>query len=112
MSQEERSACGMLKVISYFYATPSSSYTSSSFQAPSSAIPILFSAFSSYFYVALYGTVITDWVSCGDQMGFMVKGTYFSSGPPASSLFLSIPLTWWPPYQSLPDMKTDEVSGR
>lgn len=86
------------------------------------AIPILFSAFSSYFYVAppiRYGYHGLGELFVGINMGpIMVAGTYWVvAGTPAlEPLLVSIPVGIMVAsilyYQSLPDMRTDEASGK
>ncbi len=67
------------------------------------AIPILFSAFSSYFYVAppiRYGYHGLGELFVGINMGpVMVAGTYWVvAGAPASNLSFPYPSgSWWPP---------------
>ena len=86
------------------------------------AIPILFSAFSSYFYVAppiRYGYHGLGEIFVGINMGpIMVAGTYWVvAGVPAlAPLLVSIPIGIMVAsilyYQSLPDMTTDEAAGK
>ncbi|HNT43110.1 MAG TPA: prenyltransferase, partial [Syntrophorhabdaceae bacterium] len=86
------------------------------------AIPILFSAFSSYFYVAppiRYGYHGLGELFVGINMGpVMVAGTYWvvAGAPALEPLLVSIPVGIMVAsilyYQSLPDMKTDEASGK
>lgn len=86
------------------------------------AIPILFSAFSSYFYVAppiRYGYHGLGELFVGINMGpIMVAGTYWvvAGAPALEPLLVSIPVGIMVAsilyYQSLPDMKTDEASGK
>ncbi len=86
------------------------------------AIPILFSAFSSYFYVAppiKYGYHGLGELFVGINMGpVMVAGTYWvvAGAPAIEPLLVSIPVGIMVAailyYQSLPDMKTDEASGK
>ncbi|MHB8108824.1 MAG: UbiA family prenyltransferase [Syntrophorhabdaceae bacterium] len=86
------------------------------------AIPIIFSAFSSYFYVAppvRYGYHGLGELFVALNMGpIMVAGTYWViAGAPAIDPFLvSVPVGIMVAsilyYQSLPDMKTDEASGK
>jgi len=86
------------------------------------AIPILFSAFSSYFYVAppiRYGYHGLGELFVGINMGpIMVAGTYWvvAGSPALGPLLVSIPVGIMVAsilyYQSLPDMRTDEASGK
>jgi len=86
------------------------------------SIPILFSAFSSYFYVAppiRYGYHGLGELFVGINMGpVMVVGTYWvvAGAPAVGPLLVSIPVGIMVAsilyYQSLPDMRTDEASGK
>lgn len=86
------------------------------------AIPILFSAFSSYFYVAppiRYGYHGLGELFVGINMGpVMVAGTYWvvAGTPAVEPLLVSVPVGIMVAsilyYQSLPDMRTDEGSGK
>ncbi len=86
------------------------------------AIPILFSAFSSYFYVAppiRYGYHGLGELFVGINMGpVMVAGTYWvvAGAPALEPLLVSIPVGIMVAsilyYQSLPDMKTDRAAGK
>ena len=85
-------------------------------------IPILFAAFSSYFYVAppvRYGYYGLGELFVGINMGpIMVVGTYWviAGHPDVIPLLISIPIGLMVAsilyYQSLPDMKTDEAAGK
>lgn len=86
------------------------------------AMPILFAAFSSYFYVAppiRYGYHGLGEFFVGINMGpVMVAGTYWvlTGAPALAPLLVSIPVGLMVAlilyYQSLPDMKTDEAAGK
>jgi len=86
------------------------------------AIPILFAAFSSFFYVAppiRYGYHGLGELFVGINMGpIMVVGTYWviMGRPDWVPLLMSIPIGLMVAsilyYQSLPDMKTDEAAGK
>jgi 1,4-dihydroxy-2-naphthoate polyprenyltransferase len=86
------------------------------------AIPILFAAFSSYFYVAppiRYGYYGLGELFVGINMGpIMVVGTYWviKGQPDWVPFLISIPIGLMVAsilyYQSLPDMKTDEAAGK
>lgn len=86
------------------------------------AIPILFAAFSSFFYVAppiRYGYHGLGELFVGINMGpIMVVGTYWViiGHPDWVPLLISVPIGLMVAsilyYQSLPDMKTDEAAGK
>lgn len=86
------------------------------------AIPILFAAFSSFFYVAppvRYGYHGLGELFVGINMGpIMVVGTYWviSGHPGLTPLFISLPVGLMVAlilyYQSLPDMRTDTTAGK
>jgi 1,4-dihydroxy-2-naphthoate polyprenyltransferase len=86
------------------------------------SVPILFAAFSSYFYVAppvRYGYHGLGELFVGINMGpIMVVGTYWviAGHPHVIPLLISIPIGLMVAlilyYQSLPDMKTDEAAGK
>ena len=86
------------------------------------AVPIFFAAFSSYFYVAppiRYGYHGLGELFVGINMGpIMVVGTYWviAGRPDVIPLLISIPVGLMVAlilyYQSLPDMKTDQVAGK
>ncbi len=86
------------------------------------AIPILFAAFSSFFYVAppiRYGYHGLGELFVGINMGpIMVVGTYWviMGHPDWVPLLISVPIGLMVAsilyYQSLPDMKTDETVGK
>ena len=85
-------------------------------------IPILFSAFSSFFYVAppiRYGYHGLGEVFVAVNMGpVMVAGTYWviAGAPAIAPLLVSVPVGIMVAsilyYQSLPDMTTDKASGK
>jgi 1,4-dihydroxy-2-naphthoate polyprenyltransferase len=86
------------------------------------AIPILFAAFSSYFYVAppiRYGYYGLGELFVGINMGpIMLVGTYWviKGQPDWIPLLISIPIGLMVAsilyFQSLPDMKTDEAAAK
>jgi 1,4-dihydroxy-2-naphthoate octaprenyltransferase len=86
------------------------------------ALPILFAAFSSYFYVAppiRYGYHGLGELFVGINMGpIMVVGTYWviAGRPDWPPLLISLPVGLMVAlilyYQSLPDMKTDLAAGK
>jgi 1,4-dihydroxy-2-naphthoate octaprenyltransferase len=86
------------------------------------AVPILFAAFSSYFYVApplRYGYHGLGELFVGINMGpIMTVGTYWviTGHPDWVPLLISIPIGLMVAsilyYQSLPDMKTDEAAAK
>jgi 1,4-dihydroxy-2-naphthoate octaprenyltransferase len=109
----------MLKVIVIFYAIAFliSVVIVLGFKLYLLSIPVLFAAFSSYFYVAppiRYGYHGLGELSVGINMGpIMVAGTYWviAGHPDWPALLVSIPIGLMVAlilfYQSLPDMQTD-----